>query len=115
VTLEAERTLIRPIVLVALTAVTGQHVAVNDSVTDEVALEIEKGSNTISLTYPSLPLRPGVYSINVSVSERFMTNLLLMDIGRASVEVSRRAQDHGAGFLSLKPAWHVSRAGVAID
>jgi len=111
VTLESDRTLVDPIIQVSFTAPGGQHVVVNDTLTDGVDMAIERGSNVFALDYPSLPLRPGVYTFNVSVSEQYMTNLQLMDLGIGRIEVRRERDDHGAGFLALAPNW---QAGVAV-
>jgi lipopolysaccharide transport system ATP-binding protein len=113
VTLEADRALAEPIIQVSFTAAGGQHVAVNDTLTDGVDIAIERGTNTFELEYPTLPLRPGVYTFNVSVSEQYMTNLRLMDLGVAQVEVRRDRDDHGTGVLALAPAWHTPSAVVA--
>lgn len=115
VTLESDRTLESPIIQVSLTDAGGQHVAVNDTLTDQVDIAIERGRNVFELDYPGLPLRPGVYTLNVAVSEQFMTNLRLMDLGVGRLEVRRERDDHGAGVLSLSPMWHTGPAVVARD
>ena len=115
VTLESKRTLVNPIIQVTFTALSGQHIVVNDTVADEVDFKIERGANTFELDYPILPLRPGVYTFSVSVSEQYMTNLLLMDLGVGRIEVLRERADHGAGLLALEPTWRVGEAAVARD
>ncbi|HZT94271.1 MAG TPA: ABC transporter ATP-binding protein [Gaiellaceae bacterium] len=115
VTLESERTLTDPIIQVSFTDVGGQHVAVNDSLTDGVDLRILRGENSFELSYPSLPLRPGIYTFNVAVSEQFMTNLRLMDLGVGRIEVRRERDDHPAGVLALVPRWHTEPAVMARD
>ena len=114
VTLESDRTLVDPIIQVSLTAPGGQHVVVNDTLTDGVDIAIERGSNVFELDYPTLPIRPGVYTFNVAVSEQYMTNLQLMDLGIGRIEVRRERDDHGAGFLALAPTWQ-TRAASARD
>jgi ABC-type glutathione transport system ATPase component len=115
VILESDRTLVNPIIQVSFTAAGGQHVAVNDTLTDGVDIAIERGTNVFELDYPTLPLSPGVYTFNVAVSEQFMTNLRLMDLGVGRVEVRRERDHHGAGVLALAPTWHVGAAAVARD
>lgn len=114
VTLESERTVIDPIVQLSFSA-GGTHVVANDSRTDAVDIVIERGSNAITLTYPSMPLRPGIYTINVGVAERIVTNALLLDLACARIEITREEQDHGVGFVSLKPEWDMSRVHVGVD
>lgn len=98
VTLEATRRIVDPIIQVSLTAVGGPHVAVNDSLSDDVEVVIAEGRTTLTLVYPGMPLRSGAYNLNVAVSERFMTNLLLMDLGCVTLEVRRKAG-------SIRPAF----------
>ena len=112
VTLESDRTLVDPIIQVSLTAPGGQHVVVNDTLTDGVDIAIERGSNVFELDYPTLPIRPGVYTFNVAVSEQYMTNLQLMDLGIGRIEVRRERDDHGAGFLALAPTWQTRTASA---
>ena len=113
-TLEADRPLVDPIVQIGIAAPSGQHVAVNDSSTDGVPVSIGGGANVVELTYSALPLRPGVYTVDVAVAERTRANLLLVDVSCATVEVKRKAHDHGVGLLSLEPSWTVERNGVAL-
>jgi lipopolysaccharide transport system ATP-binding protein len=115
VILESDRPLVNPIIQVSFTAANGQHVAVNDTRTDRVDISIERGTNAFELDYPTLPLRPGVYTFNVAVSEQYMTNLRLMDLGVGRVEVRSERDDHGAGVLALAPTWHAGVAAVARD
>ena len=115
VVLESERTLVDPIIQVSFTAVSGQHIVVNDTRADGIDVAIERGENTFELDYPTLPLRPGVYTFSVAVSEHYMTNLLLMDLGVGKIEVRRERDDHGAGVLTLEPTWQVGEAAVARD
>ena len=115
VTLESERDLVDPILQVSFTAVSGQHIVVNDTRADGVDVTIERGANTFELDYPTLPLRPGVYAFSVAVSEQYMTNLLLMDLGVGHIEVRRERDDHGAGLVALGPTWHVGEALAARD
>ncbi len=110
VVLESDRKLDRPIIQVSFTAAAGQHVAINDTVTDQVDIAIERGPNVFELYYPALPLRPGVYTFNVAVSEQLMTNLRLMDLGVGRIEVRGDRDEHGAGVLALAPIWHVEAA-----
>jgi len=110
VVLESDRKLDRPIIQVSFTAAAGQHVAINDTVTDQVDIAIERGPNVFELYYPTLPLRPGVYTFNVAVSEQLMTNLRLMDLGVGRIEVRGDRDEHGAGVLALAPIWHVEAA-----
>jgi lipopolysaccharide transport system ATP-binding protein len=110
VVLESDRKLASPIIQVSFTAAGGQHVAVNDTLTDRVEIAIERGTNVFEIDYPTLPLRPGVYTFNVAVSEKFMTNLRLMDIGVGRIEVRRDRDDHGAGVVALAPTWRVDAA-----
>jgi lipopolysaccharide transport system ATP-binding protein len=105
--LECDRKIANPIVQVSLTDAGGQHVVVNDSLNDRVDVALERGTNVFELDYPALPLRPGVYTFNVAVSEESMTNLRLMDLGVGRFEVRREREDHGAGVLALAPTWHV--------
>jgi ABC-type polysaccharide/polyol phosphate transport system ATPase subunit len=110
VVLESDRKLDRPIIQVSFTAAGGQHMAVNDTLTDQVDIAIERGPNVFELDYPIFPLRPGVYTFNVAVSEQLMTNLRLMDLGVGRIEVRGDRDDHGAGVLALAPTWHVEAA-----
>ncbi len=112
IALEARRTLIDPIVHVTLTAAGGQHIAVNDTLADDVQVRIDEGRTEVILRYPIVPLRPGLYGVTVAVSERYMTNLLVMDLNRAMFEVRRKTHDHGAGVLSLNPEWKVASARI---
>ncbi|MFL5941902.1 MAG: ABC transporter ATP-binding protein [Gaiellaceae bacterium] len=107
VVLECDRRIVSPIVQVSFTDASGQHVVVNDSLNDRVDVALERGTNVFELDYPTLPLRPGVYTFNVAVSEESMTNLRLMDLGVGRFEVRREREDHGAGVLALAPTWHV--------
>jgi homopolymeric O-antigen transport system ATP-binding protein len=107
VVLECDRSIVSPIVQVSFTDASGQHVVVNDSLNDRVDVALERGTNVFELDYPTLPLRPGVYTFNVAVSEESMTNLRLMDLGVGRFEVRREREDHGAGVLALTPRWHV--------
>jgi lipopolysaccharide transport system ATP-binding protein len=107
VVLECDRRIVGPIVQVSFTDAGGQHVIVNDSLNDCVDVVLERGTNVFELDYPTLPLRPGVYTFNVAVSEESMTNLRLMDLGVGRFEVRREREDHGAGVLALAPTWHV--------
>jgi lipopolysaccharide transport system ATP-binding protein len=102
---ESDRPIVDPIVQLGIASTTGQHIAVNDSLTDGVEVELPGGASTVELTYPSLPLRPGVYSIDVAVAERVRANLLLVDVSCATIEVKRKAHDHGVGVLNLEPSW----------
>jgi homopolymeric O-antigen transport system ATP-binding protein len=107
VVIECDRRIESPILQVSFTDAGGQHVVVNDSLNDRVDVTLERGTNVFELDYPSLPLRPGVYTFNVAVSEESMTNLRLMDLGVGRFEVRREREDHGAGVLALAPTWHV--------
>jgi lipopolysaccharide transport system ATP-binding protein len=107
VVLECDRKIVSPIVQISFTDAGGQHVIVNDSRNDRVDVVLERGTNVFELDYPTLPLRPGVYTFNVAVSEESMTNLRLMDLGVGRFEVRREREDHGAGVLALAPTWHV--------
>jgi len=115
VVLESERAFVNPIVQVSFTDAGGQHVVVNDTLNDHVGLELERGTNVFELDYPTLPLRPGVYTFNVAVSEQFMTNLCLMDLAVGRFEVRREREDHGAGVLALAPTWHTDATAAARD
>jgi lipopolysaccharide transport system ATP-binding protein len=107
VVLECDRRIVSPIVQFSFTDAGGQHVIVNDSLNDRVDVVLERGTNVFELDYPTLPLRPGVYTFNVAVSEESMTNLRLMDLAVGHFEVRREREDHGAGVLALAPTWHV--------
>jgi len=113
--LESERKLVDPIIQVSFTDVGGQHVAVNDSLTDGVDIALERGTNRFELDYPTLPVRPGIYTFNVAVSEQFMTNLRLMHLGVGRIEVRRERNDHPAGVLALAPTWSISGASLVRD
>jgi len=113
--LESDRALERPIIQISFTDANGQHVAVNDTLADRVDITIARGTNVFEVDYPSLPLRPGVYTFNVAVSEQYITNLRLMDLGVGRIEVRRERDDHGAGILALAPTWHTGPAAVARD
>ena len=113
--LESDRALRSPIIQISFTDAGGQHVAVNDTLADQVDIAIERGTNVFEVEYSTLPLRPGVYTFNVAVSEQFMTNLRLMDLGVGRIEVRRERADHGAGVLALTPTWHMEAAAAARD
>jgi lipopolysaccharide transport system ATP-binding protein len=107
VVLESDRKLVKPIIQVSFTDAGGQHVVVNDTLTEQIDIAIERGPNVFDLEYATLPVRPGVYTFNVAVSEQYITNLRLMDLGVGRIEVRRERDDHGAGVLALAPTWHV--------
>lgn len=113
--LESDRTFVDPIVQVSFTDSGGQHVVINDTLNDGVDISIERGTNAFELDYPTLPLRPGLYTFNVAVSEQNMTNLRLMEMGLGQIEVRRERDDHGAGVVALLPTWHTDSAAIARD
>jgi lipopolysaccharide transport system ATP-binding protein len=102
---EATRRLLRPIVAVTFSTVTGQTVIANDSVMQDVDLAIEAGVTSVKLEYDELPLAQGLYSINVVVAEGEINNQILALLNFRKFEVRVRAQDYGAGLIKIRPRW----------
>ncbi|MHB8693432.1 MAG: ABC transporter ATP-binding protein [Solirubrobacteraceae bacterium] len=103
--LHATRDLVEPIVAINLSAITGQAVVGNSSTTDHASLSIERGLNDVRISYESLPLGRGVYSLSVTVAERYMNNQVLALLNERTFEVQTAPDDFGVGFVKLTPGW----------
>jgi hypothetical protein len=73
--------------------------------TDGAALVIQPGTNTIRVSFDSLPLTRGVYAISVVVAEREINNQVLALLNHWEFEVHVARGDLGAGVLHVRPSW----------
>ena len=115
--LKTARNLNRPILAVTFSTIGGQPVVSNVSSTEQVELTLDEGVTTVRLSYDSLPLVRGIYSISVVVAERYMNNQILALVNYRRVEVTQDpgdfgAGDFGAGVVMLRPTWDMHHDGV---
>jgi hypothetical protein len=103
-TLDATRDLDEPIVMVTLSAMTGQPIVSNLSFDDGAPVSICRGRNDVRIKYDSLPLGRGVYALSVVVAERYVNNQVLALINGRTFEVESD-DSHSVGYVRLTPQW----------
>ena len=106
-TLDATRDLDEPIVVINLSAMTGQPIVANMSSDDHAPVAIRKGRNVVRITYASLPLGRGIFALSLVVAERYVNNQVLALINGRTFEVESD-DSHGVGYLRLTPQWEAA-------
>jgi lipopolysaccharide transport system ATP-binding protein len=102
----AKRAVKNPIIVFAIFDIKGQHMIWNYSNMDEFFPSLVPGSNKVRVSFPSLPLANGVYSITVVLHENQVGNHLVVCKNSFSFEVT--GADAGFGLLATKGTWSIA-------